>query len=84
MTCSTCDHTMDRLGKSDMGFGLFWCQRCGTIRSPAFVQDLVPKLVKRCREFGKVLNYPEVAQGAVWGELGIEEAIRLPSDRWPY
>ncbi len=51
MSCPTCDHTMQRVGQ-----GVFWCPRCGTLRTvlslPAAIRndDAAPRLVDSMRD----------------------------------
>ena len=94
MSCPTCDHTLAVLVVNHpLRYSL--CQRCGTV----VVEDLqkreadwdvgqrnvyVPKLVERCREFGKRFFEPvcDPAQDrADWHTLGIAESINRPEDR---
>lgn len=97
MSCPTCDHTMERITHAGEPVqAVFWCPRCGTIRTrmdtmPAGESDdAVPKLVERCREFGK-LQYlvpaPSEERTAIhrmrdeWKRLGIAESIHTESQR---
>lgn len=65
-TCPTCSLTMTRL----IG-GIFWCDRCGTLRLGQQVS--APKLVEFCR------RYQEQApvEFGQWTTLGIKDSI------WP-
>ena len=49
MSCPTCDHTMQRIGKDEIGdnAGVFWCPRCGTLKADGWYESPVPKLVER-------------------------------------
>lgn len=33
MACPTCDHTMQRVGGGDESPIVFWCPRCGTLKT---------------------------------------------------
>lgn len=33
MPCPTCDHTMQSVGQLTTGWFLYWCPRCGTLRT---------------------------------------------------
>jgi hypothetical protein len=76
MTCETCDHTTSGLGN-----GYFWCPRCGTLKrfpQASWQTVTTPKLVERCREFGRTLGPLERVP---WYRLGIEESIYRPEER---
>lgn len=75
MACPTCDHTMEKI--SDGNGGVFWCRRCGTIKSNVTFVDR-PMLVDRCRKFGGTLG---PAWSRIWNRLCIAESINLPTDR---
>jgi hypothetical protein len=66
--CPTCDATMANLGLDQAGRRVFWCNRCGTVktetagvfnpdsgdpRRETFTESESPLLVRRCREFEK-------------------------------
>ena len=77
---------MEGLGQNDRGDNIFHCPRCGTVKVDAFGQHgdkvYVPKLVERCREFGKTFVIRVDQEGkAEWIRLGIAESIRKPEDR---
>lgn len=82
MPCPSCDHSMEGLGG-----GVFWCPRCGTLRSLSVTNlptDTTPKLVERCRELEKEVH---AAAGeapwveTAWVRLGVGESINLPQNR---
>ena len=73
MSCPTCDHTMESVCD-----GVFWCPRCGTLKSALLRIGQTPKLVERCRKFGETLG---TSWGQLWVYLGIAEGINLPSER---
>jgi hypothetical protein len=70
-----------------LGGGVFWCPRCGTLRSLSVTNlptDTTPKLVERCRELEATVTasaeaYPAVARD--WLRLGVAESINLPKNR---
>jgi predicted RNA-binding Zn-ribbon protein involved in translation (DUF1610 family) len=72
MACGTCGHTMQSLG-----YGAFWCPRCGTILHDDAVST--PALVKRCRLYA--LHMPHEDPAWQWMRLGIKEAINAPGER---
>lgn len=85
MSCPTCDHTMQTLFV-DRERSIYWCPRCGTLRSVLFEHedDSVPFLISRCREFQR--NH--LAEATInshdyraWRRLGIEESINVPDER---
>ena len=92
MACPTCDHTMETILAID-DCRRHWCPRCGTIRTVFFtlnggdtVEDYVPKLVERCREFEPCLwpldsVNPKFRE--TWHRIGIAESINLPAGRKP-
>lgn len=87
MSCPTCDHTMDHVGREDQYCKCFHCMRCGTmvLRYSNTERDMVyqPKLVERCRDWaGKNLGEGTTLL-ATWKRLGIAESINLPKDRQP-
>lgn len=79
MACPTCDHTLEGVGN-----GVFHCPRCGTMvtRGLGELVATVPKLVTRCREFGRTMSADEDAMLlTLWVGLGIDESIYLPAER---
>lgn len=60
MSCPTCDHTMHNLGLSNGGARVFWCPRCGSLKTESpgrendFVETEMPKLVKLVRSVSLV------------------------------
>lgn len=82
MPCPTCDHTVQGIG-----FGMFWCPRCGTLiwHTGAGKAVDVPKLVERCRklEAAHVGASPGVGLNLTldWHRLGLAESINKPEDR---
>ncbi len=89
MACPTCDHTMMKVGEA-MGESLFWCARCGTIKtqtrlSPDGKDEVAaPVLVGRCRQFeeevvGRECSAKTVAD--VWRRRGVQESINTPENR---
>lgn len=89
MSCPTCSHTMSHVGIAVDGASLYHCPRCGTLRRVVWfsqgqkINDDVPMLVGRCREFGEALqtiDEPSVLRSE-WGRLGVWESINTPEDR---
>lgn len=87
MACPTCDHTMQSVAKSAAAVS-YWCQRCGTLKvqSGNLVDNQMPKLIERCREFQMQLKVSKglgsrFDQLGTWQRLGIAEAIDLPEKR---
>jgi uncharacterized Zn finger protein len=84
MSCPTCDHTMQEVAL-DGPTALFWCERCGTIKSshprPQGRTMGVPKLVERCRSYAREFDKENIAQfyRNTWKRLGIAESIDRPS-----
>lgn len=94
MSCPTCDHTMQGIGKLETGERLFWCPRCGTIRRVRHERtgwiagqstvDDVPKLPGRVRE---LLDYFETFETPIrnplhataW-TLGLYESCMIDPD----
>lgn len=87
MSCPTCGHTMQSLGMMEMSaIRYFWCPRCGTLKSERCGHDFIesPKLVERCREFGKnhlAEHTVSIKDFKAWTGLGIAESINTPEDR---
>ena len=53
MACEMCDHTMQNLGMSQSLARVFWCPRCGslkTINSDGFTEIKQPMLCKRIQD----------------------------------
>jgi hypothetical protein len=73
MPCPTCDHTMQGLGTLKSGPHVFWCPRCGTIRTQFndYVEDDVPKLPIRTAQF---INALGPSWTALAHRLGVTEA----------
>ena len=63
MSCPTCDHTMQCVGKADY-IPQFWCPRCGTIKANVGRDtDRVPRLVERVTKLIERLDcYDEAYQ----------------------
>lgn len=88
MSCPTCDHTLELLtqdGKFSVRY--FLCPRCGTVRmeeeglgGQIIVQEFVPTLVERCREFEKTFT-SNTPFSRNWHTIGIRESINKPEDR---
>jgi hypothetical protein len=81
MPCPTCNHTMHNLGISEGGGRIFWCPRCGTLKSEnlsGFEGSDAPMLVGRVR---KILCVK--AQMVFTRDLtrALEECVQLPADR---
>ena len=53
MACTSCDHTMQQVNN---GYpSVFWCQRCGTIKSQGEVPEFTePTVLERSREFYQI------------------------------
>ena len=50
MACPTCDHTMHHVATAGKKDPLFWCPRCGTIKSEAKIKPFeAPMLVARAK-----------------------------------
>lgn len=100
MACGTCGATMHNIGTNERADNFFLCPRCGTVLVDAFGQHgdkvYVPDLVKRCREFEKIMirlteDGSPTAEGRKdiikylitdhWHRLGLAEAIHMPSER---
>ena len=79
MSCDTCNHTMQNVGTAGKKDPLFWCPRCGTIKSDAKVEDkYVPWLVDRCKKLWglvRVLNIKDLND--YWRSSGIGESIGI-------
>ncbi len=88
--CPTCGHDATCLCA---GSTTVWrCEQCGTVMTQRFTErdgdgfkTYVPKLVERCREFGKALadpcSHPVESDWWAWRRLGIQESIHKPEDR---
>ena len=53
MSCPTCDHTMQNLGLAQSGARVFWCPRCGSLKTEStggFVETEQPALVQRVKD----------------------------------
>lgn len=74
MPCSVCSHTLHKVCRSTDGRDVFWCPRCGTLRTDygGFGDDHLPKLVERCRQFEKTMDARDCAR---WHSVGIKESI---------
>lgn len=72
MACDTCGHTMQSAAPS-----IWWCPRCGSLKTGAPFAFERPKLVDRCREFEKLIG--PIAMNVGWVRLGIAESIREPN-----
>lgn len=92
MACPTCDHTMLALGCMVTKENFYVCMRCGTIKpcggSGDLDVDVVPALVKRCRQFEELMFDRELPEDhhvewlrEKWHSLGIGESINVPADR---
>ncbi|HVL14064.1 MAG TPA: hypothetical protein VM529_15955 [Gemmata sp.] len=86
MSCPTCDHTMERIGQTEVGGGIYLCPRCGTVKAHGYngnVTTYYPKLVGRCREFERQLGVPGDWHGLYdeWQTRGIAESINTPENR---
>ncbi len=81
MSCTTCGDTLYGVGTA----AVWHCPRCGTLlmASGDHMDIFVPKLVKRCREFERII--PTIIVGPAWDSewrgLGIAESINLPGER---
>ena len=71
MSCPTCDHTMHCIGTSDPL--VFWCPRCGTIKSKDEEPD-VPTLVQRSLDLCEKTE--ALILGRATGDGRIVEAAR--------
>lgn len=69
MSCPTCEHTMHCVANNPPKPGVFWCPRCGTLKTPGDVPDFErPMIVKRanavmphdCTQIGIPLSEPEI------------------------
>lgn len=85
MACPTCDHTMQSIGQTKRQDSVFWCPRCGTIRtlySPTKMDDDAPSLPHRVRAFLAELEtgaYPKL--DTIAHRIGLEESCTLPAER---
>ena len=84
MPCPTCDHTLAQT-LTTASESLYQCPRCGTvvirggINYGSVSAVYVPKLVERCREFGRHLVIRARLENCdLWDTLGIAESIRKP------
>ncbi len=88
MSCPTCSHTMQTVAAVP-GRHVFWCPRCGTLKTAHAAGDDVerPNLVVRCRAFeecfetDKHLGNRLAYAVPVWRQLGIAESIHVPEER---
>lgn len=75
MSCPSCDHTMQSLA-----FGIWWCPRCGTLRSrhnPGNLDvDEVPRLVQHLR--ARDMNEPGSEHIKF---IDLRECYLLPEER---
>jgi hypothetical protein len=79
MPCKSCGHTMGRIGTDAVGAALFWCNRCGSVKSDRTPVE-APKLVERCRQLKDFLfpHGPLIMRGElhdIMRQLGIMESI---------
>lgn len=99
MPCVTCDKTLTPLGCClVMGQPIHYCVTCGSVKPCGVASEdiVVPELVRRCREFEKIMvayqkEYDRAGDGDFkaatddlaehWHRLGVAEAINLPEDR---
>jgi hypothetical protein len=81
MACPGCSGTM-QLMFLDPHRRIHHCPRCGATRSVLFghTDDVVPKLVERCRAFARELS-DEPGLMARWETLGIAESINPERQR---
>jgi ribosomal protein S27AE len=81
VSCPSCGHTMAMLFDS-RDRTVWHCGRCGTVRSGLLghVEDVVPKLVERCRQFARELS-DDAGLLARWESFGVAESIDSPEDR---
>jgi hypothetical protein len=87
MACPTCDHSMHMVGKMMeplTAAAVFWCPRCGTLKSNVVVDGQpfdgsarVPKLVDRVIELGGLIADEHEDLYDDFERLGIVEAISL-------
>lgn len=77
-------------GAEQSGIRLWWCHRCGTLKSARGTHEETeaPKLVKRCREFERLMGDHCTARDyvflkAFWNSLYLAESINVPADRRP-
>lgn len=56
MACESCGHTVQNIGGGDESRRVFWCPRCGSLKTitgaagaQPFVKSEAPKLVERAR-----------------------------------
>jgi tRNA(Ile2) C34 agmatinyltransferase TiaS len=68
MACPTCSHTMHGLGHD-----IFWCPRCGTLRTGP--DATTPYLVERARRFERECVQLQPADRRLWHSLGIGDSI---------
>ena len=81
MSCPTCDNEMKIIGSTSGGYGIAWCERCGSLRLGDH-HSHVPELVDRCRNLQVSLIEAKQAEGVeALRILGITEAINKPEDR---
>lgn len=77
MACPTCSETMQGLG-----YNIFWCPRCGSIRFNG--SSAVPALVHRVRELHAEMKSADLWMrwhAETWHKLGVSDAIDLPEHR---
>jgi hypothetical protein len=67
--CHTCRHTLSNLGLDEAGRRVFWCPRCGSLKTDLktesaaphggdnYTESESPKLVERVRDLLGMLNH---------------------------
>lgn len=79
MSCPTCSATMQAIHAPDE-CPMWWCPRCGTVKTMASQDGVAPSLVKCCRTFEKTMA-SSYSLLKLWKRLGIAEAINTPENR---
>ena len=84
MACPTCNHTMQSVGEIELGWRIYWCQRCGTLKTKgAIPEHEAPMLVERVRRFRNICNGGDglnAEQASLWHRLGIGESIEREAE----
>ena len=73
MACLTCDNTMQNIGRMNLGPSVFWCPRCGTLKTGDTSEP--PKLVGKVIEFAGHLTDEHAGLIDQFERLGIRESI---------